>query len=220
MIFVSLFLRALRFSLPLAIGWLLGRAYSMPMAAGFAGALAVVLPTAGALLLRTLQVGRMDWRNYAAGWLMPFGYALGRGKLVPMAAWCVVIWFALAACGVLLAQPAIAAPPAPADPTGATVAPSWPWPALVAGWLVLGTAFLHLFTTLRKNFSPGSRQGRSLLKVMAVVVGLVAASVALHVCGFTGTAALVALGPPGALGTLFGLWFLLLITFGRNARWN
>ena len=211
-------LRALRFSLPLAVGWLLGRTYGMPMALGCSGALAVALPTAGALLLRTVPVSKMDWRNHLAGWLMPFGYVLGRGKLGAIAAWCAVIWFALAACGVLLTQPTIAAPQAPA--VAAAAGPSWSWPALVAGWLVLGTAFVHLLTTLRKNFSPGSQSGRSLVKIMAVIVGLAGASVALHVSGFTGTAALVALGPPAAVGTLFGLWVLMLLTLGRNARWN
>lgn len=218
MIAVSIFLRSLRYSVPAAIGWLLGRQFAPGMALALCAALAVLVPTAGALLLRTLKVGQVDWRNYLSGWLLPFGYTLGRGKLLGIALACIPIWFGVAASGVMLAQPAVAAPTTAPQATAAT--PTWAWPALIAGWVVLGTAFVHLLGVLTKNFTVSSSSGRHLLKVMAVALGLIAVSAALHAYGYTGTAALVACGPPLAIGTLFGLWVLVLVTFGRNARWN
>lgn len=218
MIFVSLFLRILRHTLPAAIGWFLGRELGVGAALAICAALAIVLPTTGALLLNSLKVGQVDWRNYAAGWLMPFGYSLGRGKLVGMVIACAAIWFAISVAGVLLSQPGLLTPTAPAATTPA--APSgWAWPTLIAGWVVLGAIFVHMLGTLHKNFSGSSSGGRELRKLLGFVVVLVAVSALLHVFGSTRLAALVAIGPPAAVGGLMGLWVLMILII-RPKRWN
>ena len=209
----SIVIRVVRIALPVSIGYGLGR--SLPGGAAWAAAssLAVGLPVLGALLLRFSQPGTVTWRNYAGGWLMPFGYALGGGKLPRIVVACAILWFGLAAAGLLAARssPTVGAPGAEPTPTVMI--------ALVGGWIVDGLVFVYLLGVLSK-LRVSSQSGRSLLKVMFVVAALLIGSLVLHWCGASGLAALVAGGPPLAVAAMYGGWLLVVLTMGKNARWN
>jgi hypothetical protein len=177
--------------------------------------LAVLLPALGAWLLTTVRGGEITWRNHAAGWLLPWGYTLGRGKLPAIATICGVCWLFL--CGLGIAAARLAEAPTSAPSEDAPALARW---LLVGGWLVDGIALLHCLGTLRNNFSLRSEGGRTLGKLIAFVAGLIVASAFAASLGHLRTAALIAAGPALALGAFYALWIGVLLTCGRNVRWN
>lgn len=204
-----------KIALPPVLGFVLARALELPFALLAALALAFLLPTLGAWLLTTLRSGEITWKNHAAGWLLPWGYTLGRGKLPSIAVICGICWLFLFGLGITAAHLAEAPSSVPSSDTP-TLA-RW---LLVGGWLVDGIALLYCLGTLRKNFTFASQGGRTLLKLIACVAGLIVASALAASLGHLRTAALIAAGPALALGAFYALWIGVLLTFGRNTRWN
>lgn len=212
--------QAFLIALPLATGYWLLEVLSPWLAVATAAAIALGTAGLGALLLRTTTVGTITWRNYVAGWLLPWGYFLGRGQLRGIAAVCATIWTLLATSSIVARATSVA--PVAALPATAAATPTtstMPW-LLVLAWVVCGAAVLYLLKTVLTAFGPGTRASMSLWRIIAVIAALIASSVGLHLFGHTGLATLVAGGPPLLVGGFFGLWMLAMIVFGRNARWN
>jgi hypothetical protein len=67
-------------------------------------AVAAVACTVGAILLRTSTIGRVTWRNRLAGYLIPWGWRLNRGKLWPLP---VISWAVWTANGLAMNIPAL-----------------------------------------------------------------------------------------------------------------
>jgi hypothetical protein len=214
---IAFAIRAFQVALPLVGGYFLSR--TLPLGLAMLGALAIsaLLPALGALLLTTLRTQEVGWKNYAAGWLLPWGYTLGRGKLLGIALACGTCWLFLFAVGI--AAERLATPGADSTEISAEAPALARW-FLVGGWLVNGIALLYLFGTLRKNFTLRSSEGRSLMKVIAFVLGLIGGSIALAFLGFPRAAAAVSAGPALLLGAFYAVWIGFLLTLGRNARWN
>lgn len=176
----------------------------------------------GALLLKTSTTGKITWKNWAAGYLMPWGYKLGRGRL----GWIIVIsWIIWSLIGVaVVVQQVLSAAP----PTIPTTAPSdvpsaiWSW-LLLAAWAANGAAVLYLLGTLVNNFKLSSTSGKSLLKIMALLVAVTAASVALHFNGYARVAVLVAAAPLLFVGLIIGALVSMVAIAGLSGkpiRWN
>ncbi|MBL8899590.1 MAG: hypothetical protein JNM84_18310 [Planctomycetes bacterium] len=217
---VATTIRALQLALPVVAGYLLARELGLAGAALAALALSAALPALGALTLASVRSEAITWKNYVGGYLLPWGYALSNGKLVSIALVCGCCWLFLFGIGIsaeALAAPATPSTPAPAESPMAPAFARW---LLVGGWLVDGMALLYLIGTLRKNFTLSSSGGRSLLKVIAFVTSLIVVSAVLASLGHMGTAALIAAGPALALGAFYALWIGMILTVGRNTRWN
>ena len=90
--------------------------------------------------------------------------------------------------------------------------------ALLAAWLIDAAALVYLLGTIARA-TPGSRLG-SVWKLVAVITGVLCASVGLYVGGQTTAALIVGGGPPAVIGGGFGLVVLIFVTVGRNTRWN
>jgi hypothetical protein len=131
-------------------------------------AAAAVACTAGAILLRTSTIGRVTWRNRLAGYLIPWGWRLNRGRLWPVAVISWVVWTAVCGAAVLLR-------PEPDQPSPGLRA------ALLAAWLVDAAALVYLLGTVAQA-TPGSRVG-SVWKLVAVTTGVLCSSVGLYVGG-------------------------------------
>jgi hypothetical protein len=170
-------------------------------------AAAAVACAAGAVLLRTSPVGRVTWRNRAAGTLIPWGWRMNAGRLWPVVvvSWCV--W-------VLSGTAAILLRPGPAEESPAVGLRV----GLFAAWVVDGAALLYLLGTVRQA-TPGSRVD-PLWAVSAAVLAVIAVSIGLYLGDRPEAALLVAGGPPAVGGGLAGVAVLLVVTVGRNARWN
>ena len=152
-------------------------------------AVAAVACIAGALLLRTSGVGRVTWRNHLAWYLVPWGCRLNRGKLwpPPVVSW--AVWTAVCGAAVLLR-------PVPDGPSFGVRA------ALLAAWLTDAAALVYLLGTVAQA-TPGSRVG-SLWKLVAVITGVLCASVGLYLGGQAPAALIVGGGPPVVIGGGFG----------------
>ncbi|MDY3553653.1 hypothetical protein R5W24_002757 [Gemmata sp. JC717] len=171
------------------------------------GGVAAVACVLGAILLRVSAVGRVTWRNRAAGYLIPWGWRLNRGRLWPVAviSWCV--WFAVGAAAVLLRPPQDGDCPA----VGMRL-------ALFVAWAV-DTAALVFVTGSICQATPGGRVG-ALWRLGAAIAALIGASVALHLGGLSRAALVLAGGPPAALAAGAVLLVVVMATVGRNTRWN
>lgn len=184
--------------------WLAAEYGLWPAMLAWAIAAAVACGT-GAVLLRTSGIGRVTWRNRLAGYLIPWAWRLNRGRLWPLPVVSWVVWMAIGGGAVLL------------RPT-ASEGPSLVGVALFAAWVIDAAGLMYLLGTIGQA-TPGSRVG-SLWKLVAVIAVLIGASVGLHLGGRTMAALVVGGGPPLAVGAGIGLVVLLLVTVGRNARWN
>ncbi|MBC7782753.1 MAG: hypothetical protein H7144_02855 [Burkholderiales bacterium] len=169
-----------------------------------------------AWLLKTSGVGNITWKNRVAGLLLPFGYAAGRGKLWPIVLTSWLVWVLVAVAVALQTDQRIASTSTTPDAT-----PSRAWAiVLMVAWAIDGAALLYVIGTAVKNFTPGSRSGITLIKISAVIVGIIAGSIILHITGHTRSAAILAGAPPAALAVLYGAFVGIMVTVGRNARWN
>ena len=157
----------------------------------------------GTLLLRTSQVSQVTWRNRLAGYLIPWGWRLNRGLLwpIPVISW--VVWMAIGAAAMLLRS------------GSESVVLRL---ALFAAWVVDASCVVFLLGSLLQS-SPGSRVA-AVWKLLVFVVTLPVVSIALYLGGLTMAALAVGGGPPLVVGAAFGLFTLVLLTLGRNARWN
>lgn len=161
----------------------------------------------GAVLLRTSRIGEITWKNRAAGYLIPWGWRLNRGLLwpVPVISW--LTWVAIGGGSVLLRPDVVDEAPG----AGVRI-------ALFASWTIDAAALIFLLGTIRQA-TPGGRV-RSLWKLVAVIAGLIGASVGLYLGGLPTAALVVGGGPPLLLSACLGLVVLLFSTVGRNTRWN
>ena len=168
----------------------------------WAGVTAVACGT-GTILLRTSTIGRVTWRNRAAGYLIPWGWRLNRGLLwpVPVVSW--VVWTAVGATTVLLRQGE--------DALGLRV-------ALFVAWVLDAAALIFILGAICQA-TPGSRAG-SLWKLVTFIAALIATSVGLYLYGLPNAALVVGGGPPLVVAGCVGLVVLFLVTLGRNTRWN
>lgn len=177
------------------------------------GALLAVL---GALVLRTTKVGELTWKNTLAGHLLPWGYHLGGGSLPGLVLGCVAVWAALAAVVLLGSAPtgAVGGPNQPA--AAASGASLW----LVLAWIVAGAFLLWMGGQLRRYYQPGSSVTRAQTKLVLTVAAMLVGSVVLHLLGHSGFALLVLGGPILVVGGGYALFLGVMLTFGRNTRWN
>ena len=90
--------------------------------------------------------------------------------------------------------------------------------ALFAAWVVDASGVVLLLATLLES-SAGSRVA-AVRKLLVFVALLLVVSIALYLLELPVAALTVGGGPPLVTGALFGLFTLVLVMFGRNARWN
>lgn len=207
-----LFHQAVRVGLAVAVCALLIVNFGWPVAAVVWTAVSLVACVVGAVLLRTSEIGRVTWKNYAASYLIPWGVRVSGGKLwpIPVVSW--VVW-------VVIAGGVFALTPGPGS-DGLTSEEVVLRVLLGLSWAVAGYAFGYSLVTLSRNFSSRSSGSRTLTLFCGVIAGSLALSVALHLCGFTLLALMTTGGPVLVFGGGYGLFVLAVLVFGRNSRWN
>ena len=179
-----------------------------------------------ALVVRRQAPGRITAANYLMGLILQWGYGVAKGKLPGIVAISWGIWLLLGAAAVIgataLSSPSVS--PAvtvdvPADAQGRS---TLVMTLLVIAWIVDGAALLKLIGILATGRTAESV--RSLGPIVAVLLIMIVGSVALVTLNPSASAARTALllagGPPLLLGLGYGAFVLLIVTVGRNARWN
>ena len=170
----------------------------------WAGGMAL-LCTLAAVALKGAPMGKLTWRNRLAGYLLPWGYKLGRGKLIPMTAAAWAIWVLLGAGTILLVSTSAAAHP-------------WLATLIFITWVIEGGLLVR---QLGLSLTFSTRSGRiAVLQFALVLAGLIGAGMVLWVMGYPGWALVVSGGPVALVGGGYGLFLGVMLTVGRNARWN
>lgn len=196
-------------------GWLLAPRLGVAITLIFVAILAAAAALLGGHLLKTSEVGKITWKNHVAGYCIPWGWRFAGGKLAPVQIASACVWVLLVAIGVLLASN-----PAATSSSNGFSAPTLPGLLLALAWIVDGAAVLYLLATMVKNFELRSSQALSMIKAMSFCAAILITSVVLWLLGHPSLALLVAGGPPLVLATIAGLFLLVMLTAGRNARWN
>jgi hypothetical protein len=163
------------------------------------------LCTLGAVVLKSAPIGTVTWRNRFAGYLLPWGYKLGRGKLVPITAVAWAIWVLIGAGTILLVSASAAA---------------HPWLAVLVSiaWVIEGGLMVRqLGLSLNFNSPAGSM---TVLQSALLLAGLMGAGMVLWVMGRPGWALVVSGGPLALIGGGYGLFIVVMLIAGRHARWN
>ena len=193
--------------------WVMKRYGIAPTLIGWAVGWGVICAV-GAMLLRMSEVGKIGWKNRVVGYALSWGYMIARGRLwaIGLTSW--AVWV-LIAVGVALQMGR-----AHIASTDARMISTEPSVLLFIAWAIDAAALLYVVGVLMKNFSFSSTGGRSLIKMMVILSAILCGSVALLLAGHPNKALLLAGGPPLALGGGYGLFLGMMLTFGRNARWN
>jgi hypothetical protein len=167
------------------------------------GTVAAVGCAVGTVLLRTSKIGQITWKNWVAGYLIPWGWRLNRGQLwpIPFISWSV--WMVIGMSAVLLQQ------------GGERIEFRI---ALYASWAAQASALLFILGSIRQA-TPGGRT-RSMWKLVAILSLLIVVSLGLYLNSMPNAALIVAGGPVLVAGVCVGAVLLVFATVGRNARWN
>lgn len=198
---------SLQLGLPAALGWWLAGRYGTMPAVGLAAAVFAALALLGCVLLRFSSVGRVTWLNRVGTRLLPFAWRFGGGSLARMAVGSTTLQTVFAAAGALARTNGVG------EPGGGAML------ALIVAWTVDSLAALWIVHLLRGH-RLGSSGANGLLRVVLFLLILIAVSAVLHHQGWTWLGVLVAGLPPACVGGYYGLYMLLFMMGGKNARWN
>jgi hypothetical protein len=209
---------ALLYRLPmfaLTIGaclWLTSRLGPWPALGAWAIGVGI-LCAASALLLFRQSHGRITWINSLAGQTLPWGYAMGRGRLSVILAESWLRWVLLGLATVILFPGGLSA--LSAD-SGTVIA------ALLLSTWIIGAAVA--FRLLAFLVSRSLRPSPATVVPLVIVTALLIASIGLAHFGTSDSAHLYALAITGVpvliVGGGFGVVLLIFLTVGRKARWH
>jgi hypothetical protein len=177
-----------------------------------------------AFLVHRQPPGKVTIANYVMAIVLPWGYQVGRGQLsrIVFISW--AIWVLLGLATVVATSRRIAQPPASVVtsdqnlPRSATI-----MTLLAVAWIVDGAVLLRCIGVLATGTNRG-HMSRSMAPLVLFLVAILAISIALVTLSHSATSAwlalLVAGGPPLFVAAGYGLFMLVILTIGRNARWN
>jgi hypothetical protein len=200
--------RLLMFSLTaLACVWLMSR-FGAWIAMGLWAAAMAAVCGGTALLMNRQSPERVTPINYLAGFVLPWGYKIGRGKLLPIvgASW---LGWVVAGLAVIVLR----------TRTPGVIVPAM----LFASWMIIGAVVVRMVTMLLMRANANPLPPGTFAPILSMIALLVA-SAAFVVFGrsnaWTNVALLLAGGPIVLIGGGYLLWLGVMLTFGRNARWN
>lgn len=184
-----------------------------------------VICVATAAVVHRQPIGTMTLANYVMGIVLPWGYRVGKGRLLPVVliSWGVWVLIGLSA---VLATHARMQPTAATSPAVAAAAPERGvvvMTLLAVAWVVDGAVLLRCVEVFATHAHP-THIVRTLGPATLFLVAILAGSISLVSVNRSATAARVALviagGPP--LVAALGLGFVLAVVLaaGRKTRWN
>ena len=167
--------------------------------AGFA----LVACLAGAFAISRQPIGQSTIWGRLGSAFVHWGFRAGRGQLPAALGISLVVW-------LLIGSTAILAWGARTEPRQALI---------ILAWAANLAVLFYMVGVMLAN--PGT--SRQLVTVSGVVLGLTVVSAAFWTARTPGAqrlALLIAGGPVLLVGVVYGLFLLIVVVFGRNARWN
>lgn len=191
--------------------------------AAFALAMAI-LCVGTAVIVHRQPPGKITPANYLMGFILPWGYRIGRGKLLPIVLTSWAIWLLIGLAIVLAMNARIdTAAIATSLPVSANPRSGFMMTLLALAWLIDGGVLLRCLGLLATSTNR-AHMTRSLGPLIAFLIAILATSIALVTLTTSPATASLALviagGPPMLVGLGYGLFILVMLTAGRNARWN
>jgi hypothetical protein len=179
------------------------------------------------LILRSQTPEKVTIANYAAGFVLQWGYKVGRGKLPAIVGVSWAIWVLLGLAMVLAIQTRHGGGISSAHAGAVSAAPQVRGTATIVllgvAWVIDGGALLWILGLLATSTNT-AHMVRSLGPIAAVLVGMIVSSVALVMLTDSAKPAWLALAsagaPPLAIGGAYALFIVVILTAGKNARWN
>jgi len=168
------------------------------------------------MLLRFSGVGKVSWKNYLCGILLPWGYVIGRGGLLPIVLTSWIVWVLLGMATAVLLGASGGAGATIASPSAGT--PTYVAALLFVVWGVCGAAILYLLGAAANTAGFANRQARVFVSMMLILLSMITASAALRVNDCPLTALLVGGGPLVLVGAPFLLAIVAFMIFGRKIR--
>jgi hypothetical protein len=172
------------------------------------------------LLMKRQPMGEVTFVNRLTAVVLPWGFRIGRGKLLPIVIESWFRWVLLGIAVVVLLPYGLGAhsQQAGAYHRGLTASV-----LLLVSWLIDGTVVLRLITTLLMRGHANPIAPGTIVPIF-VLIGMIAASAALACFAanwaMTGAAVLIAGGPIVVIGGGYGLVLAVMALSGRKARWN
>lgn len=189
-------------------------------AAGLWSAAVVLVCSGSAILLHRQAPGRISVINRIAGLVLPWGYRIGRGRLVPIVVTSCVVWMlvglgaSLAMAGYLARDQAPPGLSADAGKPSALV-----MTLLYLSWLVDGALLMRMIGIAAARHDRVPTSVWVLILALTAMIGI-SAVVALRGDGNPARALLIAGGPPLLIGGGYGVFMLVIVLVGRKTRWN
>jgi hypothetical protein len=153
--------------------------------------------------------GRMSIVNYGATFILPWGYKIGRGRIIPIIVESWLKW-TLIASAMILSQ---------SQPRLSLISSI----VLPVSWLVIGEGLWRLLTHLLTRANSNPLPPGTLTPIAGMTLLLVASAL-LTAFGTTPwhlhLALLLTAAPVGVVCGGYGLMLLAMLTSGRHARWN
>jgi hypothetical protein len=187
-----------------------------------AWALGMAVICAGvALWLDRQPPEQITFVNRLAGYLLPWGYDIGRGKLIPIVITSWIVWVLLGGGAVftigVLARGGRAGELSAEVPSHTTLLTV----LLYLAWVIDGAVLMRLVSVswVRQNPMPPS-----VIMVMLALTAMILGSAAIKMLGKSAAATKLALaisgGPPLVVGLGYGVFLLVALTMGGHTRWN
>jgi hypothetical protein len=197
----------------------LARRFGPLKAIGLWAGLMAALCAGVAMILHRQTPEKVTPANYLAGFVLQWGYRVGRGKLPAIVVVSWAIWLLLGVAMVVSVHFRGFGQPAAQQQRRSTLV----MVLLTVAWVIDGTVLLRIIGLLATG--PNARHMlRSLGPVAAVLVGMIGSSIVLVArtpsVNASRLALLIAGGPLLFVGVGYGLFVLVLLTAGKNARWN
>jgi hypothetical protein len=182
--------------------------------------IAAVLCAVGALLIRSQPMGKPTIAGRTGYTVVHFGFRAGQGKLLSAALISWMVWSLVGAAAIWIAQGWGAGGEALRAAMGAT-------------WCVNTLALMYIWGIMLRNRPRGGNETQAdtrmrmpapLLKLTGALGGLTVVSLVLWFAMATPAARLAALllaaGPVVVVGGAYGLVLGVMMTAGKNVRWN
>jgi hypothetical protein len=216
-VMITAVISLLHIALATGMGWFLERRWGLLPALACGAWMACSCGAAGYWLLLSASETSLSWKNYVAGWLIPWGYGLAPQSLASVAGISTLVWTMLVGLGAMAAffsnSTAAAGTPRATPSTLLSL-------LLLGAWVLHGGSLLYLLEHLSQQPAITKPPGSTMAITAALIFLAFLASLGCRYSVMPRLALLIAGGPILLVAILYTLLALLILLGGSSSRWN